>query len=176
MHLPPTAEILAAFEIAYSAAPPQPDRNARVPPSVGSADPPSLRSRARLAGLDPPTQRSRTGLVGSDPPSRLSTAKPVGSDPPSQLSTARPIGSDPPSQLSTTRLGRNPLALPLTVASKTIVERTLKEFIGPIAKVICADCFRFAPTLDIAVDVLAKEIPNPEAVLKFRERVQQRLS
>lgn len=119
MNLPPTADILAAFERASSAATPQADRAPLLP---------SLVSRA---------------------------------DPPSQLSKARP--------------GKNPLAVPLTATAKTVVEQTLKEFIGPIAKIICTDCFRFAPSLDIAVDALAKEIPDPEAAFKFRERVQQRL-
>lgn len=87
-----------------------------------------------------------------------------------------PLRGDPPSQLSRARLGKNPLAAPLTGTSKAVVEQTLKEFIGPVAKILCTDCFRFAPSLDIAVDALAKEIPDPEAAVKFRERVQQRLS
>lgn len=64
---------------------------------------------------------------------------------------------------------------PLTDASKAILEQTLKEFIGPIAKMICTDHFHTVTTLAAAIDALADEIPNPQAVTQFRERVQQRL-
>ena len=83
--------------------------------------------------------------------------------------------ADPPSQRSKANVGKNPLNYPLTAASKTIVEQTLREFIGPIAKMICTECFRFAITVDIAVDTLSKEIPNPQAAIQFRERILQRL-
>jgi len=63
----------------------------------------------------------------------------------------------------------------LTVASKTILEQTLKEFIGPIANMICTDHFRVATTLTATIDALANDIPNPQAAIQFRERVQQRL-
>ncbi len=65
---------------------------------------------------------------------------------------------------------------PLTATSKTVLEQTLKEFIGPIASMICTDHFRVATDLVAAIDVLADEIPNPQAATQFRERVRQRLS
>lgn len=63
----------------------------------------------------------------------------------------------------------------LTDASKAILEQTLKEFIGPIAKMICTDHFQTVTTLAAAIDALADEIPNPQAATQFREKVQQRL-
>lgn len=68
-----------------------------------------------------------------------------------------------------------PAPLALSAAAKTVLEQTLKEFIGPIAKMICADHFRAAKTLEAAIEALADEIPNPQAASQFRERVQQRL-
>ena len=50
-----------------------------------------------------------------------------------------------------------------------------KEFIGPIANMICTDHFRVATTLTATIDALANDIPNPQAAIQFRERVQQRL-
>lgn len=67
-------------------------------------------------------------------------------------------------------------ALPtLTPASKTVLEQTLREFIGPIANMICTDHFRVVTNLAAAIDALADEIPNPGAASQFRERVRQRL-
>ena len=68
-----------------------------------------------------------------------------------------------------------PAQLPLTTVSKAVLELTLKEFIGPIANMICADHFRAATHLTAAIDALADEIPNPGAATQFRERVRQRL-
>ena len=65
---------------------------------------------------------------------------------------------------------------PLTTTVKTILEQTLKEFIGPIASLICADHFRNVTTLAAAIDALADEIPNAQSATQFRERVQQRLN
>ena len=67
-------------------------------------------------------------------------------------------------------------AAPLTTTVKTILEQTLKEFIGPIASLICADHFRNVTTLAAAIDALADEIPNAQSATQFRERVQQRLN
>ncbi|MBK7544015.1 MAG: DUF4388 domain-containing protein [Candidatus Competibacteraceae bacterium] len=179
MTLPSTAEILAAFEAADpAAAPAPPDKKPLDLPQIAQPDPPSQLSRARLGK----NFLESSLLTRADPPSQLSTAR---ADPPSQLSRAR-LGknslestllarADPPSQRSKANVGKNPLNYPLTAASKTIVEQTLREFIGPIAKMICTECFRFAITVDIAVDTLSKEIPNPQAAIQFRERILQRL-
>ncbi|HCB13549.1 MAG TPA: hypothetical protein DEP36_08310 [Gammaproteobacteria bacterium] len=66
--------------------------------------------------------------------------------------------------------------VPLTATAKTIVEQTLKEFIGPIADLICADHFRSAVTLAPVIEALADEIPDPQSATQFRERVRQRLN
>jgi hypothetical protein len=45
----------------------------------------------------------------------------------------------------------------------------------PIARMICTDHFHIATNLVTAIDVLADEIPDPQAATQFRERVYQRL-
>lgn len=64
---------------------------------------------------------------------------------------------------------------PLSAAAKAILEQTLKEFIGPIASLVCADHFRTIASLDVAIEALADEIPTPAAAAKFRERVYKQL-
>ncbi|MBL8250888.1 MAG: DUF4388 domain-containing protein [Candidatus Competibacter sp.] len=63
----------------------------------------------------------------------------------------------------------------LSEASKKFLEHTLKDLIGPIAAMICADCFRTAATADEAIEALAQEIPNPQAAAQFRQRARQQL-
>jgi hypothetical protein len=103
----------------------------------------------------------------------------------SRLSTPRmPLPSTP--DILAILEGRKPVAasslpsaqvspLGLTEAAKAVLEQTLKEFIGPIARMICADHFRAAATFAAAIDALADEVPTPQAAAQFRERVQQRL-
>ena len=62
----------------------------------------------------------------------------------------------------------------LTASQKTVLEQTLKEFIGPISNMICADHFRKVATLTAAIDALADEIPTPQAAPQFRERTRER--
>ena len=69
-----------------------------------------------------------------------------------------------------------PAPLELTALSKMILEQTLKEFVGPIADMLCADCFRAATTLSAAIDTLAGEIPDDRAATRFREQVHRRLA
>lgn len=82
-------------------------------------------------------------------------------------------GARPAAALSQTsqQSGRHPL----TAASKTVLEQTLKEFIGPIASMICADHFQSTTTLTAIIDALADEIPDSDAASQFRKRVQQQL-
>ncbi len=101
------------------------------------------------------------------PPARMSL--PPTADILAILEGASPTAA-PPS------LGQAPSQLPLTTISKAVLELTLKEFIGPIANMICADHFRVVTNLATAIDALADEIPNPGAATQFRERVRQRLS
>ncbi|MCP5158165.1 MAG: DUF4388 domain-containing protein [Gammaproteobacteria bacterium] len=64
---------------------------------------------------------------------------------------------------------------PLTDTVKIILEQTLKEYIGPIANLICTDHFRDATALATVIDALADEIPSPQAATQFRERINQQL-
>lgn len=66
-------------------------------------------------------------------------------------------------------------ARPLSTSAKTVLEQALKEFIGPIASLVCADHFRTVVTLDAAIEALADEIPTPAAAARFRELARQRL-
>ena len=71
---------------------------------------------------------------------------------------------------------RSSLNRPLTDTAKLVLEETLKEFIGPIASLICADHFSKSANLDAVVAAMAEEIPNPAAAARFRTLAQQRLS
>ena len=66
-------------------------------------------------------------------------------------------------------------ARPLSIPAQTVLEQTLKEFIGPIASLVCADHFRNIATLSAAIEALADEIPTPAAAAQFRELAYQRL-
>lgn len=70
-----------------------------------------------------------------------------------------------------------PLSIrPLSVSTKTVLEKTLREFIGPIASVVCADLLRTITNLDAAIEALADEIPTSAAADQFRKIARQRLS
>ncbi len=70
-----------------------------------------------------------------------------------------------------------PLSIrPLSVSTRTVLEQTLKEFIGPIASVVCTDLLRTIANLDAAIEALADEIPTTVAAEQFRKAARQRLS
>lgn len=70
-----------------------------------------------------------------------------------------------------------PLSIrPLSASTKAILEQTLKEFIGPIAGLVCTDHFRTVFTLDAAIEALADEIPTSAAAVQFRKIARQRLN
>lgn len=64
----------------------------------------------------------------------------------------------------------------LLTTAKTVLEQTLKEFIGTIANLICADHFRDIATLAATIDALAEEILNAQSAAQFREQARQRLN
>jgi hypothetical protein len=63
----------------------------------------------------------------------------------------------------------------LSSATRTVLENTLREFIGPIAGMVCADIFRSGGSVDIVIATLARELPTPELGDRFRGLVRQRL-
>jgi hypothetical protein len=63
----------------------------------------------------------------------------------------------------------------LSAATRTVLEKTLREFMGPIAGMVCSDIFRTADSIDIAVATLAQELPTRELADRFRELARQRL-
>ena len=94
------------------------------------------------------------------------------------IKTPLPATEDILEYLSNTTLVNNGEVLsmrPLSSTAKTVLEQTLKEFIGPIASIICADLFRTTAILDAAIEALADEIPTPTAAAQFRERAHKQL-
>jgi hypothetical protein len=63
----------------------------------------------------------------------------------------------------------------LSAATRTVLENTLREFMGPIAGMVCADIFRSGGSVDVVVATLAKELPTRELADRFRGLVRERL-
>jgi hypothetical protein len=59
--------------------------------------------------------------------------------------------------------------------AKTILERALAEYIGPMVAIVCPEHFERARDLQSAIDALACEIPRPEQALRFKEDVSRKL-
>lgn len=95
--------------------------------------------------------------------------------PSTQELLARLDGNNP---ATTTATAESSAASPnraLSATAKTVLEQTLREFIGPIASVLCTHHFRTATTLAAAIDALADEIPDPKAAARFHELARKRL-
>ena len=59
--------------------------------------------------------------------------------------------------------------------AKTILERALAEYIGPMVAIVCPEHFEQARDLKSTIDALACEIPKPEQALRFKEEVSRKL-
>ncbi len=59
--------------------------------------------------------------------------------------------------------------------AKTILERALAEYIGPMVAIVCPEHFERAGDLNAVIDALAGEIPKPEQALRFKEEVSRKL-
>ncbi|MDS4020284.1 MAG: hypothetical protein RKR03_07215 [Candidatus Competibacter sp.] len=68
-------------------------------------------------------------------------------------------------------------AAPVLISEQilAIVQDTLAEYIGPIALLLCNDRLRNATSLEAALDVLAKEISNPQTAQQFKDKVRKKL-
>jgi hypothetical protein len=63
----------------------------------------------------------------------------------------------------------------LSVQARTVIKKTLNEFIGPVAAFICDRRLAEIDSLEAAVAALAAEIPDQQEALQFRKRLQNRL-
>jgi hypothetical protein len=63
----------------------------------------------------------------------------------------------------------------LTDEQKSILEKCLVEYIGPMAAIICEDHFFGGAGLRETVDKLTSEIPSPQQAAQFKEEVLGKL-
>jgi len=63
----------------------------------------------------------------------------------------------------------------ITEEEKSILERSLVEYIGPMASIVCEDFFHGEMDLKDIVEKLASEIPSPQNAIKFKEEVLKKL-
>ncbi len=59
---------------------------------------------------------------------------------------------------------------------KTVLERTMSEFMGPAAVLVCADHLRKAADPETAIQALAQEINNSKLAQHFIQRAHERLA
>ncbi|HQR52588.1 MAG TPA: DUF4388 domain-containing protein [Burkholderiales bacterium] len=59
--------------------------------------------------------------------------------------------------------------------AKTVIERALADYIGPMVTIVCAEHFEQPRDLETTIDALACEIPNPEHAIRFKEDVSRKL-
>lgn len=57
----------------------------------------------------------------------------------------------------------------------TVLKEMLNEFMGPVAPMICNKILRQALSLESAIDLLAREIPDQQQAAKFQEQVRQKI-
>lgn len=56
----------------------------------------------------------------------------------------------------------------LSAEARLALEIVLKKYIGPIASIVCEECFEHLNDAASAIDALAKEIPTQTEAVKFR--------
>lgn len=64
----------------------------------------------------------------------------------------------------------------LSPRSQSILEATLADYIGPMAAIVCSGDQVRNKSLEKAIEVLAKEIPDPESGRKFMADVRAKLA
>lgn len=71
----------------------------------------------------------------------------------------------------------NIAAVPAMLSQQTvaILQDTLAEYVGPVALLLCNDRLRDVSNLESALDILAKEIANPQSALQFKEKAKKTL-
>ncbi len=63
----------------------------------------------------------------------------------------------------------------LSTEQKTILESCLADCIGPMAAIICEDCFNSSSDLQTVIEALSGEIPSAGQVQKFKTMVAEKL-
>jgi hypothetical protein len=58
---------------------------------------------------------------------------------------------------------------------KTVLERALAEYIGPMVAIVCPEHFERARDLGSTIDALASEIPRADLAARFKEDVARKL-
>lgn len=79
---------------------------------------------------------------------------------------------------SARRVRQDPVAAgaqAISSEAKTVLERALAEYIGPMVAIVCPEHFERARDLESAIDALACEIPKPEQAVRFRRDVAKKL-
>lgn len=56
-------------------------------------------------------------------------------------------------------------------ALRGAIQRTLANYIGPMAEIVCAECFARHREPDALIEALAAEIPGPDRAARFRAEV-----
>lgn len=59
----------------------------------------------------------------------------------------------------------------LSEHNRTLLQEVLAEFMGPVAAVVCKKVFKQTDRLDLVIDMLASEIPNPQQRNQFKDRM-----
>lgn len=65
--------------------------------------------------------------------------------------------------------------IPFSQEQKSILEKHLTDFIGPIAAIICEENFESTSDLSTAINLLAAEIPSSVQAVKFKDLVEAKL-
>lgn len=102
-------------------------------------------------------------------------AVPLKTSPPATADILDYLANAAPAASSAVPSNEELAPVPLSMFAKTVLEETLKEFIGPVAKLVCSDHFRTIATINAAIQALADEIPDSSAAARFRELARQRL-
>ncbi len=68
-------------------------------------------------------------------------------------------------------------AAPVTLSKPmlAILQEALAEYIGPVAMLLCTSRLQGVSDVESALDILAKEITNPQHAQQFKAKVRQRL-
>jgi hypothetical protein len=68
-------------------------------------------------------------------------------------------------------------AAPVMLSKQMVatLQDTLAEYVGPVALLLCTSRLQGVSDVESALDILAREITNPQRAQQFKEKVRQRL-
>ncbi|HAO34265.1 MAG TPA: hypothetical protein PLP22_05890 [Candidatus Competibacter sp.] len=70
----------------------------------------------------------------------------------------------------------DPKSVRITEATRAIVEQELVELIGPMGTLLCDEVWGEFNSLDLILEALGRELPDPAQTGRFRQNVLKRLS